>query len=83
MYTLISQNRIMGCHGNGAISHNPNRFFLLDKTYRILLVPVNNLVSIKIVLGARCKVGLISRRLNVNIVFFHLDSDFLSHNSFE
>ena len=26
MHTLIIQKRIMGCHGNGAISHNPNMF---------------------------------------------------------
>ena len=28
MYTPFIQNRKMGCHGNGAISHSPNRFFL-------------------------------------------------------
>ena len=38
MYTLIIQNRIMRCHGSGAISRNPNRIFLLDKKYRIYLV---------------------------------------------
>ena len=47
MYTLIIQNRIIGCHGNGAISHKPNRFFLLDKTICIYLVPVSNSMPIK------------------------------------
>ena len=37
----------------------------------------------KFVLGAGCKVDLISRRHNINIVFFHLDNDLLSRNSFE
>ena len=30
MYTPIIQNRTMGCHGNGAISHSPNTFLLGD-----------------------------------------------------
>ena len=39
MYTLIIQKRIMGCHGNGAISHSPNRVFLLDKNALPLVSP--------------------------------------------
>ena len=61
----------MGCHGNSVISHNPNRVFLLDKTNRIYLVPVNKLVPMKDCPGSRGQVGLISHRPNINIVFFN------------
>ena len=30
---------VMGCHGNCAISHNPNIFFLLQKTISQLVGP--------------------------------------------
>ena len=70
MYALIFQNRIMGCHGTGSIPHNPNRFFLLDKSHLLKLVPVNNSVLMKNCPGSGVKVGLISRRPYIDIVFF-------------
>ena len=59
---------------------------LQDNFFGIYLVPVNNLKPMKNCPGSRVQVGrigLISRQPNINIVFFRLDSDFLSHNSFE
>ena len=50
MYTLIIQNRIVGCHGNDPISQNPN-FFLWggDSSEKkcIYLISVNNLVPMQ------------------------------------
>ena len=39
MYTHIIQNRIMGCHGNGAISHNQNSFFSSGRNISHLVGP--------------------------------------------
>ena len=84
MNTLIIQNRIMDCHGNGVGSHNPNSFFFFwTKNLAFCWSLWTIWCPQKIVLGAGCKVGLISRSPNINIVLFHLNSEFLSHNSFE
>ena len=37
----------MRCHGNGAISHSPNKLFLEDNFFCLKLVPVNNMVPMK------------------------------------
>ena len=47
MYITIIHGCTIVCHGNGSISHSPTSFFLGDKKFRIYLIPVNNLVSIK------------------------------------
>ena len=84
MFTFIIQNRITGCHGNGAISHNPNRvLFFWTKHVALSWSLWTIWCPWKIVLGAGCKVGLISRQPNIHLIVFHLDSDFLSHNRFK
>ena len=39
MYTLIIQNRIMDCHGNGVVSHDPNKYFTSEQILSHLVGP--------------------------------------------
>ena len=60
----------MGCHANGAISHSPNRDFSLGQIRSHLVCPGKRFGTHETVLGAGCKIGLISCRPGINIVFF-------------
>ena len=51
---------LIGCHGNGAISHSSNRFFLGDKLFLHLLGPSEQFGTHE-KLSWECNVGLISR----------------------
>ena len=57
-----------------SLFRNQTGFFFWTNHFAFILSLWTIWCPWKIVLGAGCKVGLTSRRPNINIVFFHLDS---------